>query len=282
MSHTDIISIIIPNYNNEKYLSQCLESILQQSYKNIEIVIIDDASTDNSIEILKEYEKKYSFIKVIYNKKNQGVTKNRDSAIKIATGEYITTLDSDDYFIDNKKLEKELETIRKFKNQGKNNIIAFSNIVLVDAQSKRLFPNAKNNIAEGNILIEIFTRSCMVPRDFIFTKEQYIVAGGFDLDIPIYEDWDLKLRLSAHNKFYYTGLDGIAYRRHGEGLSSANANKHKKWLKYIYRKNINLVTKEKQNHVEQNFNAYLNKAFNTSIYNVFKEKFKSLLQRLTK
>lgn len=273
----DLISIIVPNYNNEKYIEECLDSILSQTYKHIEIVIIDDASKDNSKEIINSYTKKYKNIKTIFNDQNKGVTKNRDTAIKEASGEYITTLDGDDFYIDNQKLEKEMNLIQEFVKKGSKDIIVFSNIILVDRIGKRLFPKAKNNIKEGNIFKALFSRSCMIPRDFIFTKEQYIKAGKFDINIPIYEDWDLKIRLAKQNNFYYSGVDGIGYRRHGEGLSSANHATHIKWLKYIFNKNRFLLEKEDRDEMETKLNQFMKKAFNSSLKNKLREKVRKLI-----
>lgn len=90
------ISIIVPVYNGEKYLERCIDSVLNQSYKNFEVLFLDDGSKDNSLKILKEYEKKDSRIKV-YHHDNVGVAKTRNEGIKRATGEYVTFLDNDDY-----------------------------------------------------------------------------------------------------------------------------------------------------------------------------------------
>ncbi len=275
----DLLSIVVPNYNNDQYIEECLESILDQTYKNIEIVIIDDASTDNSISILKQYANKYDCIKVIYNQKNCGVTRNRDTAIKNCLGKYITTLDSDDYYIDNNKLEKEMRIIKDHQEQGNPNIIAFSNIVLVNAEGKKLFPNAINTIKEKDIFKHIFARDCMVPRDFIFTKKQYMEVGGFDLKIPIYEDWDLKLRLARQNEFYYTGIDGIGYRRHSTGLSSADSSKHIKWMRHIYKKNIKIVKKNEQNYIYNGLEKFFQKAFEANLKINFKQKIKNIFQK---
>jgi glycosyltransferase involved in cell wall biosynthesis len=272
-----LISIIVPNYNNELYLEECIESILNQTYKNIEIVIIDDYSSDKSKDIIKLYQEKYNFVTVIFNETNQGVTKNRDVAISKAKGYYITTLDSDDYYMDKQKIEKEIAILEKYKKNDQFNIISFSNIVLVNKEGKRLFPNAKNNIKEGNIFKNIFARDCMIPRDFIFTKEQYLDAGGFDINIPIYEDWDLKLRLAKNNQFFYSGLDGIGYRRHGAGLSSAEHSKHIKWLKYIYNKNKTLINKKDKYYIETELNKFMSKAFNSNIKTKLKTKIRRLL-----
>ncbi|MCR5506573.1 MAG: glycosyltransferase, partial [bacterium] len=90
------ISVIIPVYNVELYLSQCLESIINQTYKNLEIILVNDGSKDSSIDICKAYVKKDKRIKYIYQK-NMGLSASRNTGIKNATGDYIHFIDSDDY-----------------------------------------------------------------------------------------------------------------------------------------------------------------------------------------
>lgn len=90
------ISIIVPVYQAEKYISKCIESIVNQTYKNLEIILIDDGSTDRSGEICDEYGKKDNRIVVVHNK-NKGVSVARNCGLDIATGDYITFVDSDDY-----------------------------------------------------------------------------------------------------------------------------------------------------------------------------------------
>ena len=90
------ISIIIPIHNVEKYLKRCLDSVEKQIYTNLEIILINDGSTDNSLEIAEEYAKKDSRIK-IYSEANHGLSAARNLGLKQVTGEYITFIDSDDY-----------------------------------------------------------------------------------------------------------------------------------------------------------------------------------------
>ena len=91
------ISIIIPVYNVEKYISQCLDSAINQSLKDIEIIIVDDCGSDKSMDIAKEYAKNDSRIKIIKNSQNMGLFLTRCEGVKSATGEYILNLDSDDF-----------------------------------------------------------------------------------------------------------------------------------------------------------------------------------------
>ena len=93
---SDLISIIIPIYNAQKYLKECIDSALNQTYKEIEIILIDDGSTDYSGKICDSYAEKDKRVKVIHNE-NQGVSVSRNIGIKEAKGLYITFMDADDF-----------------------------------------------------------------------------------------------------------------------------------------------------------------------------------------
>ena len=91
----DLISVIVPVYNVGKYVGQCIESIINQTYKNLEIILVDDGSTDNSGKICDEYAKKDNRIKVIH-KENGGLVTAKKVGINVATGQYVSIIDSDD------------------------------------------------------------------------------------------------------------------------------------------------------------------------------------------
>ena len=91
------ISILVAVYNAEKYLSQCLSSLLSQTLQDIEIICVDDASTDSSLNILNAYAKKDERIKVVHLPQNAGIAKARNAGLRISTGEYIAFVDSDDW-----------------------------------------------------------------------------------------------------------------------------------------------------------------------------------------
>ncbi len=102
-----LVSIIIPVYNSEELISETINSVLQQKYKNWEMIMVDDFSDDNSIEIIKEYQQKDERIKLIRLDNNQGVANARNIGLKYAKGKYIAFLDSDDIWI-SEKLEKQV------------------------------------------------------------------------------------------------------------------------------------------------------------------------------
>lgn len=105
------ISVIIPVYNVEEYLAECLDSVINQTYKNIEIICVNDGSTDNSLKILEEYSKKDNRVQII-TQENRGLSEARNSGIKASTGEYIYFIDSDDW-IELNALEVLIEKIKK-------------------------------------------------------------------------------------------------------------------------------------------------------------------------
>lgn len=111
---TDMISVIIPVYNTAKYVGKCIESIINQSYKNLEILIIDDASTDSSFDICKDYADTDKRIKIIRNDRNIGLSGSRNIGIDISKGKYIAFVDSDDYII-RKYIETLYFNIKKYK-----------------------------------------------------------------------------------------------------------------------------------------------------------------------
>lgn len=110
----NLISIIIPVYNKEKYVEKCIKSILTQSYNFIEIICVNDCSTDNSLKIITDLSKKYSSIKILENKKNIGSGASRNKGLKNALGRYIMFMDADDYYSNNQIIEKLVKYIKKF------------------------------------------------------------------------------------------------------------------------------------------------------------------------
>lgn len=126
------ISVIIPVYNTELYLKECLDSVINQTLKEIEIICINDGSTDNSSEILKEYQEKDNRI-VVISQKNKGPGITRNKGIKIAKGEYIICLDSDDFYYKKDGLEKLYNRIKIDKSE-----ILFFDIVLKYNRKKEI------------------------------------------------------------------------------------------------------------------------------------------------
>lgn len=101
MTDMPMVSVVVPVYNTEKFLSKCIESILKQTYKKIELVLVDDYSTDSSGEICKQYANLDKRVKYIRQNKNGGVCKARNTGIKSSVGRYICFIDADDFIVEN-------------------------------------------------------------------------------------------------------------------------------------------------------------------------------------
>ena len=170
------VSVIVPVYNVEKYLAKCLDSIVNQSFKDLEILIVNDGSQDNSQSIIDEYVKKYDFVKS-YKKKNGGLSDARNYAIKRACGQYIALVDSDDYIdkdfvgkLYTKAIENDLDLVvcdTVFVYEGGHEQISKSNLHFSDNNLKnyllapptgciRLYKRElfKNNLFKKGILYE--------------------------------------------------------------------------------------------------------------------------------
>lgn len=153
-----LISVIIPIYKVEEYLSKCIDSVINQTYKNLEIILVDDGSPDNCPKMCDEWAKNDNRIKVIH-KKNGGLSDARNAGIDIAKGEYLTFIDSDDY-IDNEYISTLCYLIKKYN----------SDISMVDI--KRVFDNGKIYNTSNN-------------EEFVMTQEEFfekMLYGERDLD----------------------------------------------------------------------------------------------------
>lgn len=135
MASGDLISIIVPVYNVEKYLAKCLDSIREQSYKNFEVILIDDGSTDSSVEICKEYCSTDDRFKLI-TKKNGGASTARNVGLKNATGKYIYFLDSDDWLKNNA-----LETLINKSKSDNADLVFCEALAIDDTTGKESYSN---------------------------------------------------------------------------------------------------------------------------------------------
>lgn len=206
------VSVIIPVYNAEKYLRECIESIINQTYRNLEIICINDFSKDNSLMILEEYQRKDTRIKIINKLKNEGQMKARNDGYELSTGEFIVNIDSDD-FIEEDSIEKMIDLLKKNKMAD----ICIFDVLKIDENGEKV-----NNIE-------------------IKRKDVYVLKNleAFELSL----DWTIpgngiyKRELMEEYKDdtnYYNG-DELAYRKrilNSNGVIRSNK-------KYFYRQHQN-------------------------------------------
>jgi len=211
MLNKPIITIYITNYNYGKYLGKAIESAINQTYKKIYIVIVDDASTDISKKILKKYEK-YNFIKIIYNKKRKGLVKSSNAAIRVSKGKFILRLDADDYLHPD-ALNKMYFKIKKNSNAA----LIFPDYYWVDKKSKvmsRFKYKHKTNYTLKDLPAH---GACSLINKKVLTKigcynEKFDRQDGYYIWFLILFN-QFKIMHCAEPLFYY--------RKHGKNLSSS-------------------------------------------------------------
>lgn len=258
MSPEPLLSVIVANYNNERYVAECLESVLAQTYANMEVVVYDDASSDASPGIMERFSRERpDLVRLIQGASNRGVAAARHQAILAARGQYITTLDGDDYYGNRRKLESEMALIRERAAQEGRECVSFSNVLLARGTAVPVPWGKPETIVQGMIGGRILGRDCFIPRDFVVSRDAYFRVGGYDLSLPIYEDWDLKIRLAMAHPFYYTGGIGSVYRLHGRGLSSRPFREHVPVLRAVFEKNIPLARPEERETIRAEFGHWL-------------------------
>lgn len=185
-----LVSAIIPTYNREKTICRAIDSILNQSYKNIEIIIVDDGSTDDTLKLLKKYGSRIRVVKQCH--KGANVARNR--GIKEAKGEYIAFLDSDNYW-DFEKLEKQIILLQ----QERDAEICFCKVRVEDGGRDYIVPSQK---IDCNCLGEILKKGNVVDTSTLLLRRSILdEAGGFDEIMPRLQDYELIFRLV--NKFKY-------------------------------------------------------------------------------
>lgn len=225
----EVCSVILPVYNSEKYLESTIQSILNQTYRNIEIIILDDASNDNSLNIIKRYEALDERVKVICLTSNQGCAVARNIGLKEATGDYIAFIDSDDLWMPD-KLEKQIAVLKTtdagLSYTGYNMIDSKDSIIKRRCVKKVV--SIKEMLKENNIIFSSVVCKRKVIMDLQFKKEWY------------HEDYVFLLTLQKNN-IKFLGINDVLvnYRVHRKGRSFNKINSARyRWK--IYRLFLNL------------------------------------------
>ena len=202
-----LISVYITNHNYGKYLKQSVESVLNQSFKDFELIIIDDGSNDSSKKILKNYEKN-PLIKVIYQK-NKGLTISNNIAIKLAQGEYIVRLDADDYF--HKDALKNLLTGFNDSEIG----MVFGDWYDIDENGDLIERKKRHNFQKEVTLYDQPAHGACT----MFRKKCLIKIDGYDESITRQDGYELWLRFIRNFKVNNINIPIFYYRQHFQSLT---------------------------------------------------------------
>lgn len=250
-----LVSIIIPSYNHSKYITETIESILGQTYDNFELIVIDDGSQDNSIEIIEKLRlnNKFIFIK----RENKGLCETLNEGINLSRGKYIAICASDDIYLKDKiKLQVD------FLETNPNYALCYGKIISFDNDGNQKFINSKK-YKSGKLFLDLIKTNFVPAVTQMYRKDIFDNIGGFDKDLWI-EDWDMLLRISYSYEIGFLDKYLAMYRNHGENMSGG------KNIRKMYENELKILNKWKDTE------AY------SKVINFWEEKWFSELSRIDK
>ncbi len=229
MNSAVFVSVIIPAYNAAIFLPEVIQSVINQSYQNWELLIIDDGSTDDTADIANDFCKKDERIKLI-SKPNGGVSKARNLGVELANGELIAFLDSDDLWLPEKLLIH-----AEFMNQHPQVGVSFARVELIasDGQSTNKLTNNITDVLQPHHLF--YSNPTVTTSNLVIRKSVFETLNGFDDSMQYNEDVDLLFRLAIQNEWEIEGIDQVLvqYRLHSSGLSSTLHKMEDGWVKLM-------------------------------------------------
>lgn len=223
-----LVSVIMPVYNGSKTLQRAIDSVLNQTYKNLELVIIDDGSIDNSAEIIKAIDdQRIRFIQ----QQNQGAAASRNNGFKQSTGEFITFLDTDDLWLP-QKMETELQTL---SDNNARKAFVYSGYSAFN-EDKRLFNLPKLHTVSGNIFeAMLWNEGMIIPGNLMVHREIFEDIGGFPSHYRYHEDWYFSMEMAHRFEGFATGQRLLLYQHSlsGKGRSQKFSDHERAVALYI-------------------------------------------------
>lgn len=266
------VSVIIPTFNNSKTIKETIESVLNQDFKNLEIIIIDDGSTDNTEEIIKEL--KIDQLKY-FKKENSGPSDTRNYGVKNASGEFIFFLDADD-LIHKTYIQKCVDIL----NNDKSKEIIYSKASFFGSKT------GEWKLKEFTIL-DFLKQNC-IHISCLLRKKTFLKVGGFDTKLKILEDWDLWMRIIDGNEnAIYRIPEKLFYYRKRNDKTSITSTLHKKEIfnesyLYVYSKNYKYYKKNKLDIIQLLNSEKINSKYKRKYFSIWYIKiFYKLLNKST-
>lgn len=263
------VSIIVPIYNAENYLPRCIDSLINQSYKNLEIILIDDCSTDNSKNIIKKYSSLDNRIRPFYSEINNGVSKSRNIGLKSFTGDYVFFMDADDYIVKD-TIKIMLEASSKYEGDV---IDCYHLIIYTNNNKTYRFTEGKvpkKNLVMGNLKtnIDVLTKSTYITGKLI--KKELVDGLTFDESLRRYEDlvFEHQLKLRINNMIFLKDVLYYYYQV-SDSLINTLGTKHIAYLDAA--KEVINNYKDSNNEIKDRIEALLvQNAFLTGISKIIK------------
>lgn len=206
MNCNDLISIVLPVYNGELFLSQSIDSILGQTYRNWELIIVNDCSMDNTLKICQDYASKDTRIKIVNNVINQKLPRSLNIGFQNAKGSYLTWTSDDNCYEDNA-----LERLIEFLHQNTEYGMVYSDMILIDENGK----NIGKRTSKDN---QLYSFNC-IGASFLYTRECYEKTGEYDVNRFLVEDYEYWLRIAKSFKIGHLSEFLYKYRFHNNSLT---------------------------------------------------------------
>jgi len=221
MNKNITVSVVIPTYNRGNLISRAIQSVVNQTYRDFEIILVDDGSTDNTKEVVKEFQKKDERIKYIQHDKKRGGSAARNTGIREAKGKYIAFQDSDDEWLPG-KLEKQMKV---FEGLPAEVGIIYSDMWRISGGEKMYWHSPVINPKDGTIYSQALDRFLATGKGIgiqsaIVKRECFNTVGMFDESFRRFIDLDLFIRLSKYYYFYHINEPLVNYYNTGKGIST--------------------------------------------------------------
>ena len=222
---TPKVSICIPTYNRKDYLRETINSVFAQTYKDYEVVVVDDGSTDGTAEMLKNTGLPVRY----YRQQNSGDAAARNKLIKLAQGEFIAFVDSDDLL-----MHDAIDRMMKVMEAEGGETIVYGPYLRID-RNGHVYGRFKSKQYSGYITKYLFKNIFVYSCGSMFPKKVLEIAGGFDVSLPVCSDYDLWLRLSLKYRFVALAESTFKRRRHAKNLSAISTENRMLELKVLER-----------------------------------------------
>lgn len=200
MSRLPLISVFIPAYNAVDFVGQAIESVLAQTYQNYELIIINDASTDGTAEVINQYQG-HPAVRIYHNAINLGVSGNWRRGVSMCRGDYIVRLDADDFYAPS-FLQKAADMFREFPDADL--VFTGTNLLYKDGKVRQDLPYKENWVRPGLEFLPEILRTCRIWSPSACVRRAcYEKLGGVIEEMSIHEDWELWVRITANGRIGY-------------------------------------------------------------------------------
>lgn len=219
----DLVSVIIPTYNRKNIIKRAIDSVLKQTYKNIELIIVDDCSTDGTMEEIQKYYNHIENLIYVINDTNQGAGKSRNIGAEYASGDYIAFQDSDDEWMPS-KLEHQMRQISDAPEIG----MVYCSYSFQTPDGRTLaYPSSELPLdALGeNIYPFILVYPLIGTPTMLINKEKFIAVGGFNENLKSLEDYEFSVRFAYQYKIAYVNLPLVITHETSGGVNAQNIEK---------------------------------------------------------